>query len=105
MDLKYLTAVVRFPIQMVYYILKACVYLLLPCKRKDLSGSVVLITGGGRGIGRHLAREFAKQGAKKVKYPYPALLVYATRFHSSERSSSFCLRATPSEFACRFMIR
>ncbi|XP_023697403.1 short-chain dehydrogenase/reductase 3a isoform X2 [Paramormyrops kingsleyae] len=66
MDLKYLTAVVRFPIQMVYYILKACVYLLLPCKRKDLSGSVVLITGGGRGIGRHLAREFAKQGAKKV---------------------------------------
>ncbi|XP_023697401.1 short-chain dehydrogenase/reductase 3a isoform X1 [Paramormyrops kingsleyae] len=66
MDLKYLTAVVRFPIQMVYYILKACVYLLLPCKRKDLSGSVVLITGGGRGIGRHLAREFAKQGAKKL---------------------------------------
>ncbi|KAJ8370960.1 hypothetical protein SKAU_G00109880 [Synaphobranchus kaupii] len=36
------------------------------CKRKDLSGEVVLITGGGRGIGRHLAKEFAKQGAKKV---------------------------------------
>uniref|UniRef100_A0A8C9VWL9 Short-chain dehydrogenase/reductase 3 n=1 Tax=Scleropages formosus TaxID=113540 RepID=A0A8C9VWL9_SCLFO len=39
---------------------------LLPRARKDLSGDVVLITGGGRGIGRHLAKEFAKQGAKKV---------------------------------------
>ncbi|XP_061114524.1 short-chain dehydrogenase/reductase 3-like [Conger conger] len=66
MDLKCLGLAALFPIQIVYYILKASVCLLLPSKRKDLSGEVVLITGGGRGIGRHLAKEFAKQGAKKV---------------------------------------
>ncbi|XP_064154034.1 short-chain dehydrogenase/reductase 3-like isoform X2 [Anguilla rostrata] len=66
MDLKCFGLAVLFPIQIVYYILKASVCLLLPSKRKDLSGEVVLITGGGRGIGRHLAKEFAKQGAKKL---------------------------------------
>ncbi|KAG7472193.1 short-chain dehydrogenase/reductase 3-like [Megalops cyprinoides] len=66
MDLKYFGSAVLFPIQMFYYILKASVCMLLPSRRKDLSGEVVLITGGGRGIGRHLAKEFAKQGAKKV---------------------------------------
>lgn len=66
MDLKCIGLAVLFPIQMVYYILKASVCLLLPTKRKDLSGEVVLITGGGRGIGRNLAKEFAKQGAKKL---------------------------------------
>ncbi|KAJ8257578.1 hypothetical protein GJAV_G00187280 [Gymnothorax javanicus] len=66
MDLKCIGLAVLFPIQIVYYILKASVCLLLPTKRRDLSGEVVLITGGGRGIGRHLAKEFAKQGAKKL---------------------------------------
>ncbi|KAJ8387213.1 hypothetical protein AAFF_G00159320 [Aldrovandia affinis] len=66
MDLKCIATAVLFPIQIVYYILKASVCLLLPSKRRDLSSEVVLITGGGRGIGRHLAKEFAKQGAKKV---------------------------------------
>ncbi|XP_035239134.1 short-chain dehydrogenase/reductase 3-like [Anguilla anguilla] len=66
MDLKCFGLAVLFPIQIFYYILKASVCLLLPSKRKDLSGEVVLITGGGRGIGRHLAKEFAKQGAKKL---------------------------------------
>ncbi|KAG9337683.1 hypothetical protein AGOR_G00134250 [Albula goreensis] len=66
MDLKCFGSAVLFPIQIVYYILKASVCLLLPSRRRDLSGEVVLITGGGRGIGRHLAKEFAKQGAKKV---------------------------------------
>ena len=57
-----------FPVQMIYYILKASVCSLLPSRRKDLSNDVVLITGGGRGIGRYLAKEFAKQGAKKVMH-------------------------------------
>ncbi|KAG5282211.1 hypothetical protein AALO_G00053500 [Alosa alosa] len=66
MELQNLCSIVLLPIQMLYGILKAGMSLLLPCKGKDLSGDVVLITGGGRGIGRHLAHEFAKQGAKKV---------------------------------------
>lgn len=55
-----------FPVQMLYYIVRASLFSLLPSRRKDLTKEVVLITGGGRGIGRHLAKEFAKQGAKKV---------------------------------------
>lgn len=37
---------------------------LLP--KKDLSEDIVLITGGGRGLGRHLALEFARNGCKKI---------------------------------------
>lgn len=66
MDLKSLGCILLFPIQMVYYIVKGTVLSLLPSRRKDLTREIVLITGGGRGIGRHLAQEFAKQGAKKV---------------------------------------
>jgi short-chain dehydrogenase/reductase-3 len=66
MDFKCLSCIVFFPIHIVYYILKASVYLILPSRRRTLIKEVVLITGGGRGIGRHLAQEFAKQGAKKV---------------------------------------
>ncbi|XP_036387400.1 short-chain dehydrogenase/reductase 3b [Megalops cyprinoides] len=60
------SSVLLFPVQIIFYTLKALFRMLLPSKRRDLRGEVVLITGGGRGIGRHLAREFAAQGAQKV---------------------------------------
>ncbi|XP_068172480.1 short-chain dehydrogenase/reductase 3b [Antennarius striatus] len=58
--------VLLFPVQMFCSIVRAGLLSVLPRSRKDLTQDLVLVTGGGRGIGRHLAKEFARQGCRKV---------------------------------------
>ncbi|XP_049590040.1 short-chain dehydrogenase/reductase 3b [Syngnathus scovelli] len=66
MELRSACRVLLFPVQVLFYVVRSAVRWLVPSRRKQLSDDVVLITGGGRGIGRHLAKEFANQGARKV---------------------------------------
>jgi len=42
------------------------VFFFWPRKYKNISDDVILITGGGKGVGRLIAVEFAKRGPKQV---------------------------------------
>ncbi|XP_069396109.1 short-chain dehydrogenase/reductase family 16C member 6-like [Delphinus delphis] len=46
-----------------YYILESLVYRIIPKKKKNVAGKIVLITGAGSGLGRLLAITFASLGA------------------------------------------
>ncbi|XP_005517481.1 PREDICTED: epidermal retinol dehydrogenase 2-like [Pseudopodoces humilis] len=50
----------------VYYLLESLVFLVVPGRKKNVSGEIVLITGAGSGIGRVLAIKFASLGATVV---------------------------------------
>ncbi|XP_014728570.1 PREDICTED: epidermal retinol dehydrogenase 2-like isoform X1 [Sturnus vulgaris] len=56
----------RFIVFFVYYLLESLVFLVVPVRKKNVSGEIVLITGAGSGIGRLLAIKFASLGATVV---------------------------------------
>lgn len=56
----------RVIVLLVYYLLESLVFLVVPKRKKNVSGEIVLITGAGSGIGRVLALKFASLGATVV---------------------------------------
>ncbi|XP_068044680.1 epidermal retinol dehydrogenase 2-like [Anomalospiza imberbis] len=56
----------QFTVLLVYYLLESLVFLVVPRRKKNVSGEIVLITGAGSGIGRLLAVKFASLGATVV---------------------------------------
>ncbi|XP_075600183.1 epidermal retinol dehydrogenase 2 [Balearica regulorum gibbericeps] len=50
----------------VYYSLESLVFFIVPRRKKNVSGEIVLITGAGSGIGRILSLKFASLGATVV---------------------------------------
>ncbi|KAI5717224.1 hypothetical protein M8J77_002241 [Diaphorina citri] len=51
-------------VNLFFSLLRALCQLFTPPEQKDIAGQVVLISGTGRGIGREMALEFARQGCK-----------------------------------------
>ncbi|NXM10788.1 RDHE2 dehydrogenase, partial [Ploceus nigricollis] len=56
----------KFIVLLVYHLLESLVFLVVPRRKKNVSGEIVLITGAGSGIGRLLAVKFASLGATVV---------------------------------------
>ncbi|NWQ85915.1 RDHE2 dehydrogenase, partial [Burhinus bistriatus] len=50
----------------VYYLLESLVFFIVPKRKKNVSGEIVLITGAGSGIGRLLSLKFASLGATVI---------------------------------------
>ncbi|NXV73978.1 DHB13 dehydrogenase, partial [Atlantisia rogersi] len=55
-----------FPVALLYSYLEAAAKLLVPARRKSVSGELVLVTGAGHGVGRATALEFAKRRSRLV---------------------------------------
>lgn len=61
--------IIAFLLVCIFYIVRSIVQCFIPSsyrKKKSLAGEIVLITGGGGGLGRLLAKRFARLGSTVV---------------------------------------
>lgn len=91
------------PWQVLYYVV--CGFfiglwrLFVPVKPKNIENQVVLITGGGNGIGKQLAREFAREKCKiaVVDIDYEAALTTADEIQSEFKVMARAFRTDISD--------
>lgn len=57
--MQFLLETVQVLLLSIWFSLESLVFMVVPRRRKNISGQVVLITGAGSGIGRLMAQEFA----------------------------------------------
>ena len=51
---------------LIYSYLESFVYLFIPRQKKSVAGKIILVTGAGHGIGRELALQLSRLGARLV---------------------------------------
>lgn len=81
---------VLFVLAIYFYILEI-IKVLSPPKKKDVRNEIVLITGAGHGIGREIALEFGRRGARVVIWDINKVLANHEVTHIMLRCGSFFL--------------
>ncbi|GFR32433.1 epidermal retinol dehydrogenase 2 [Trichonephila clavata] len=88
------TEILHFCLELLGFVLKVLIIVvtatanfLLPKKKKDLAGEVVLVTGSAQGMGSQLALQIARLGAKVVLWDINEVSV---AFHNFVDLSFMC---------------
>lgn len=77
----------------IYFYILEIIKVLSPPKKKDVRNEIVLITGAGHGIGREIALEFGRRGARVVIWDINKVLANHKVTHIMLRCGSFVLNS------------
>lgn len=77
----------------IYFYILEIIKVLSPPKKKDVRNEIVLITGAGHGIGREIALEFGRRGARVVIWDINKVLANQKVTHIMLRCGSFVLNS------------